>query len=114
MIEGDIKGYFDNIDHEILSSLIKERINPDRTMMGLFQKIFKAGYLENSKFKHSLIGVPQGGIISPILSNLYLTPFDEFIDKLKEKYQKLPVSNRNPAYRKVEARIYTLRRKLNS
>jgi nicotine oxidoreductase len=114
MIEGDIKGYFDNIDHKILTSLIKEKINPDRTLMGLFQKIFKAGYLENSKIKHSLIGVPQGGIISPILSNLYLTPFDEFIDKLKEKYQQLPVSKRNPAYRKVEARIYTLRRKLNS
>jgi nicotine oxidoreductase len=112
MIEGDIKGYFDNIDHQILNKILKERLKPDRNLMGLFNKFMKAGYLEGGKFVHSLLGVPQGGIISPILSNLYLTPFDEFMDTLKEKYTKLPISIRNKRYRTIEARIWTLKRKL--
>ena len=105
MIQGDIKGYFDNIDEEILNKIIKERLNPDRTLKGLFNKFKKAGYMEEKKFLHSMTGVPQGGIISPILSNLYLTPLDEFMDELKEKHKMLPVSARNSEYRKIEARI---------
>ena len=46
-----------------------------------------------------------GGILSPILSNLYLTPFDEFLDDLKQKYKHLPISSRNPEYRKIESII---------
>jgi group II intron reverse transcriptase/maturase len=102
MIEGDIKGYFDNIDHQLLAKIITERLNPDRTIMGLIWKFFRAGYIEEGKFQHSILGVPQGGIISPILSNLYLTPFDEFLEELKRKYKKLPISTRNPDYRKIE------------
>lgn len=113
MIEGDIKGYFDNIDHTVMSKIIKERLDPDRTLIGLFNKFLKAGYMENAKYVHSITGMPQGGIISPILSNLYLTPFDEFMDELKKKYTMLPVSGRNSEYRKIEARIWTLKRKLN-
>lgn len=112
MIEGDIKGYFDNIDHGKLTSLIKKELNPDRTMMGILQKIFKAGYMEKNQFKHSILGVPQGGIISPILSNLYLTPLDRFVEGLSEKYKEGPVSIPSIEYRKIEARIYTIRRKL--
>jgi len=112
MIEGDIKAYFDSIDHKIMAQIIKERINPDRTLMGLFHKIFKAGYMEHNSFKHSILGIPQGGVISPILSNLYLTPFDEFIDLLKEKYCNEPISTQNPVYRKVEKRIVNLSDKL--
>ena len=102
MIEGDIKGYFDNINHKILVNIIQERLNPDRTLMGIIWKFLKAGYIEEKEFKHSILGVPQGGILSPILSNLYLTKFDEYIDELKKKYEKLPISSRNPDYRKIE------------
>jgi group II intron reverse transcriptase/maturase len=112
IIEGDIKGYFDNIDHQIMIDIIKERLNPDRTMMGIIWKFFRAGYIEESQYKHSILGVPQGGILSPILSNLYLTPFDEFIDSLKTKYNSLPISERNPEYRRIEWHIGNLRRKL--
>lgn len=112
MIEGDIKGYFDNVDHTILTRLIKERLNPDRTIMGLIGKILKAGYMENGTYKHSILGIPQGGILSPLLSNLYLTPFDEFVDTLKEKYQKVPISKPNPAYKRLEKQIINRREKL--
>ena len=112
IIEGDIKGYFDNIDHKIMAKLIKENLGPDRTIMGIIWKFFRAGYMEEREYKHSILGVPQGGILSPILSNLYLTPFDQFIDSLKNKYNKLPISEKNPEYRKIEWRIASLRIKL--
>jgi nicotine oxidoreductase len=102
MIEGDIKGYFDNIDPQLLAKNITERLNPDRTIMGLIWKFFRAGYIEEGNFQHSNFGVPPGGILSPILFNLYLTPFDEFLDELKRKYKKLPISTWNPEYRKIE------------
>lgn len=111
MIEGDIKGYFDNIDHQILNKIIEKRLDPDRTLKGLFNKFMKAGYMEDWKFVHSILGVPHfvGGIISPILSNLYLTPFDEFMDEIKNKHEVLAVSTINKEYRKIEARIWTLK-----
>lgn len=112
MIEGDIKGYFDNVDHKILTQLIKERLNPDRTIMGLIGKMLKAGYMEGGDYKHSILGIPQGGILSPLLSNLYLTPFDEFVDYLKAKYNKTPISMSNPEYKKLEKKIINKREKL--
>jgi len=112
MIEGDIKGYFDTVDHKILTQLIKDRLNPDRTIMGLIGKMLKAGYMEDGKYKHSILGIPQGGILSPLLSNLYLTPFDEFVDNIKAKYNKTPVSKSNPEYKKLEKKIINRRDKL--
>lgn len=100
IIEGEIKGYFDIIDQKILVNQIKEKLNPDRTIMTLINKIIKAGYLQGNKY--SILGNPQGGILSPILSNLYLTPLDEYIDSLKERYKKLTISKRNSEYNKIE------------
>jgi group II intron reverse transcriptase/maturase len=121
IIEGDITGYFDNIDHHILAKLIQERINPDQTIMNLIWKFLRAGYMELDKgYQDSFIGVPLlstkwqegGGILSPILSNLYLTPFDEYVDTLKIRFNQLPISIRNPEYRKHEWIINNNRRKL--
>ena len=72
VVEADIKGYFDAISHEKLLAMLEERIN-DRAFMRLITKWLKAGILEPEGYvKHPVTGTPQGGIVSPILSNVYL------------------------------------------
>jgi retron-type reverse transcriptase len=67
-IEGDIKGCFDNIDHAILLSILKENIHDNR-FLRLIEHLLKVGYLEEWQYNKTLSGTPQGGIISPLLSN---------------------------------------------
>jgi group II intron reverse transcriptase/maturase len=86
-VEGDIKGFFDNINHEILIHTLKERISDDR-FIRLIRKFLKAGYLENWKFHNSYSGTPQGGIASPILANIYLDRLDKFMKEYIEKFDR--------------------------
>ena len=104
MIVGDLKGYFNTIDYHLMDKILSERLNPDRTIMGLIWKLIKAGYMVEGNLKHSILGIPVNGILSPILSNLYLTPFDEFIEELKHKYKKfyLSTSPQNSEYNSIE------------
>lgn len=86
VIEGDIKSYFDTIDHQVLGELLKKRI-PDQNILELYRKLVKAGYVEGNGIKRSSwLGVPQGGIISPFLSNVYLHELDVYMQTLKEEY----------------------------
>ena len=72
IVEADIKGFFDNIDHDWLIRMLKQRIN-DKQFIRLIKKWLKAGILEeDGKIKHPVTGTPQGGIISPVLANIYL------------------------------------------
>ena len=71
LLDVDIKGYFDSIDHEWLMRMLKERI-VDRTILRLIGKWLKVGVLEEGKRTRNELGVPQGGVISPLLSNIYL------------------------------------------
>ena len=71
VVEADIKGFFDNIDHDWLLRMIEQRID-DRAFTGLIRKWLKAGILIEKKVIHPETGTPQGGIISPILANIYL------------------------------------------
>ena len=72
IVEADIKGYFDNIDHERLVEMLEERID-DRALIRLIKKWLKAGILDtDGKVIHPTTGTPQGGIVSPILANVYL------------------------------------------
>ncbi|MEZ4663595.1 MAG: reverse transcriptase domain-containing protein, partial [Caldilineaceae bacterium] len=85
-IEGDIKGCFDNINHEKLLEILGKRIK-DNQFLSLIRKMLKAGYLEEWKYKATHSGTPQGGVISPILSNILLHELDEWIeDELIPKY----------------------------
>jgi len=72
VVDADIKGYFDNIDHDWMMRMLAERID-DRAMLRLIKKWLKAGVLDtDGKVLHPVTGTPQGGIISPILANVYL------------------------------------------
>lgn len=66
---------------EIISRRIK-----DQRFLDLIRKALKAGYMENTVYAHSLVGTPQGSIVSPILCNIYMDSLDRFIEKLKEKF----------------------------
>ena len=77
-IEGVIKGFFDNIDHDVLVGILRERISDDR-FIRLIRKFLKAGYVEDWTFHNTYSGMPQGGIVSPILANIYLDKLDKYV-----------------------------------
>lgn len=85
-IEGDIKGYFSNIDHKILMSIIEKRIK-DPIILNLIRSGLKAKVFEGNKVFTPEIGSPQGGILSPLLSNIYLDVFDKYMKKINEEYE---------------------------
>jgi group II intron reverse transcriptase/maturase len=104
LIEGDISQCFDDIDHEILIGILREKIKDER-FITLIKKILKAGYLDISRVvKHSLAGTHHGGIISPILSNVYLHELDEYIEQLRGKYERGKQRKPNPEYRSLVRR----------
>jgi len=77
VLDADIKGFFDNIDHEKLLELVHQRIS-DRRILKLIRKWLKCGVMECGVAKETIVGAPQGGVISPLLANTYLHEFDKF------------------------------------
>lgn len=112
-IEGDIKGCFDNIDHHVLTDIIGTKIK-DARLIKLIWKFLKAGYLEDWKYHATHSGCPQGGIVSPILSNIYLNELDKFAEKTAEEFFKPKDKVRNTEYGTKAARIYAARKRLKS
>lgn len=86
-VEGDIKGFFDNINHDVLINILMERIADER-FIRLIRKFLKAGYVEDWQFHNTYSGTPQGGIISPILANIYLDKLDKYIKEYTAKFDK--------------------------
>lgn len=84
-VEGDIKGCFDNIDHNVLVGLIYNKVK-DARLVALIYKFLKAGYLEDWQYHKTYSGTPQGGIISPLLANIYLHELDKFVMGLKSEF----------------------------
>jgi group II intron reverse transcriptase/maturase len=115
VIEGDIKGCFDNIPHGKLLQLIGKCI-ADEKVLNLIRRFLKAGYMEDWKYHKTFSGTPQGGVLSPLLANIFLHQLDDFMMKELEANQTQTVresnSRRNPEYRKISNRITLLRRKL--
>src|SRR4051812_19024496 len=79
-VEGDIRGCFDNIQHRMLLEIIGRDIRDGR-FVALVEKFLKAGYLEDWKYHRTYSGTPQGGVVSPILSNIYLNELDNFVER---------------------------------
>ena len=105
LIEGDIKGCFDNIDHEVLMSILARDIH-DQRLLNLIRQGLKAGKVEEWTYKETYSGAPQGGILSPLLSNIYLNEFDNFIeDVLQPQYTRGKTRERNPAYNELRHAI---------
>ncbi|WP_242865921.1 reverse transcriptase domain-containing protein [Desnuesiella massiliensis] len=80
VLDADIKGYFDNINHDKLMILVEQRIS-DRRILKLIRKWLKIGVVERDRYEESEIGSPQGASISPLLSNIYLNYFDTVWDR---------------------------------
>lgn len=97
-IEGDIKGCFDNIDHRVLLNLIRRQI-PDERFLQLLKDMLKTGYMEDFRYHETYSGTPQGGVISPILSNIILNELDQFVsNELIPKYSLGKKRKRNSEY----------------
>ena len=86
-IEGDIKGFFDNINHDMMIGILQERIVDER-FIRLIRKFLNAGYIEEWVFHKTYSGTPQGGIISPILANIYLDKLDKYMKEYILKFDK--------------------------
>jgi len=101
-IEGDIEQQFLSLNHQIVVELLKTKIE-DQAFIDLVYKYLKAGYGETScSVSQMKIGVSQGGILSPILANIYMIPFDKWIDTyLIPKYTKDKILKTNPVYTKI-------------
>lgn len=81
VLDADIKGYFDNINHKKLLMLVEKRIS-DRRIVKLIRKWLEAGMMENGHMEASDLGSPQGGVISPLLANIYL----DYLDTIWERH----------------------------
>lgn len=112
-IEGDIKGFFDNIDHNILIGILSERISDER-FLRLIRKFLNAGYIENWKYNNTYSGTPQGGIVSPILANIYLDKFDKYMEEYIQSFDKGKGRRLNREYLLVKDRKRRLVQKLNA
>jgi len=86
-VEGDIKGYFPSIDHNILMKIIERKIQ-DPTILRLIRSGLKAKVFQKDNNPYTpKVGTPQGGNLSPLLSNIYLNELDQFVEKLSKEYQ---------------------------
>ncbi len=86
-VEGDIKSYFDTIDHHVLVTIIRRRIK-DESFISLIWKFLKAGYLEDWQYNATYSGTPQGSGASPLLANLYLHRLDLYMEEYKRRFDK--------------------------
>ena len=109
-IEGDIRGFFDNINHQVLIDILRKRISDER-FIRLIRKFLNAGYIENWKFNHTYSGTPQGGIISPILANIYLDQFDKYMKEYIQSFNKGDCRRGNPEYARLNTQTVKFRRR---
>jgi Reverse transcriptase (RNA-dependent DNA polymerase)/Type II intron maturase len=107
-IEGDISDCFGSLDHSILLSILSEKID-DGHFLRLIENLLKAGYLEQWRFNATLSGTPQGGVLSPILSNIYLDRLDKYVEQaLLPNHNRKAERGYNPEYNHLRDRAKRL------
>ena len=110
-IEGDISDCFGSLSHEVLMGILNESIH-DHRFLRLIRHMLQAGYLEEWRWHQTLSGAPQGGVCSPILSNIYLDKLDTFVETvLLPKYNHGKRRAKNPAYQTIENAIARAKRR---
>jgi group II intron reverse transcriptase/maturase len=110
-IEGDISDCFGSLDHDVMLSTLAETIHDNR-FLRLLRNMLQAGYLEDWEWNATLSGAPQGGVASPILSNIYLDRLDKFVETvLVPEYTRGKLRRHNPEYQKVHRAITQVRRR---
>lgn len=98
VIEGDIKGAYDNVSFPILLNILSRRIK-DKKIIRLIEKFLKAGIMDQGKYEHSILGgVFSGGILSPLLFNIYMFEFDKYVQTLIDKHNTTKTKNKSPQY----------------
>jgi group II intron reverse transcriptase/maturase len=109
-VEGDLADYFGSLDHTIMVSALAVKIHDGRFLQ-LINRMLQAGYLEDWRWNATLSGAPQGGIASPVLSNIYLDRFDQFVEQqLIPEYTRGKKRRTEPRYHRVESQIAKAKR----
>ena len=110
-IEGDVSDCFGQLDHSIMLKILAEKIHDNR-FLRLIANMLKAGYLEDWKYHETLSGSPQGGVVSPILSNIYLHKLDAYVETvLIPQYTRGKHRRGNPEYRRRTHQMTLARRR---
>jgi group II intron reverse transcriptase/maturase len=108
-VEGDISDCFGSLDHDIMIKILGEKILDNR-FLRLIRNMLKAGYLEDWRYHESLSGCPQGGVVSPILSNIYLGRLDNYVETvLIPQHTRGARRQPNPEYWRIHSRIWRTR-----
>ncbi|MBV8399479.1 MAG: hypothetical protein JOZ17_12175 [Acetobacteraceae bacterium] len=107
-VEGDIAGCFDSLDHSVLESILREKVHDNR-FLRLIGNLLRTGYLEEWRYNATLSGSPQGSVLSPILSNVYLDRLDRFVETtLLPKYNRGDRRRCDPAWVRLRERAIRL------
>jgi hypothetical protein len=110
-IEGDVSDCFGSLDHDVMVKILAEHIH-DQRFLRLIRTMLTAGYLEDWQWHPSLSGAPQGGVVSPILSNIYLHKLDDYVETvLIPQYTRGKKRKRQPAYTALKRRLRQARQR---
>jgi group II intron reverse transcriptase/maturase len=110
-VEADLSDCFGSLDHDVMVTILAEKIHDNR-FLRLVRNMLTAGYMEDWRWHATLSGAPQGGVVSPILSNIYLHKLNEYVETvLIPQYTQGRHRKRNPAYVKVKNELASARKR---
>src|SRR5260221_2607109 len=109
-VEGDIKGFFDHVNHEVLLRIVSKRIT-DKRFLHLIGQLLQAGYVEDWRYHHTYSGVPQGGNLSPLLANVYLNELDQAIAAKATTFNKGGARRRSKEYHNISVMAAAAKKK---